>query len=83
VNTSERCVALVSNPDHHDLVQAPHVLLTMPSDPDGYAQELYDALRKADAEQADLILIESNGEKDPNWIAIRDRLMRAASDRPV
>jgi len=82
-NITERCVVLVSNPDHHDLVQPPHMLLAMPSNPDGYAQELYNALRKADAEQMDLILIESNGEEDPNWIAIRDRLMRAASDRPV
>ena len=82
-NITERCVALVSNPDHYDLVQPPHTRLVMPSDPNGYAQELYDALRKADAEQADLILIESNGEDDPNWIAIRDRLMRAASDRPI
>ncbi|MBG84652.1 MAG: threonylcarbamoyl-AMP synthase [Phycisphaerae bacterium] len=82
-NMTERCVVLVSNPDHHEMVQPPHTLLAMPSDPDGYAQDLYDALRKADSEQADLILIESNGEEDPNWIAIRDRLMRAASDRPV
>lgn len=83
VNTQSRCVVLMSNQEHHDLVQPPHILLKMPSEPDGYAQQLYDALRRADAEQADLILIESNGENDPNWIAIRDRLMRAASDRPV
>lgn len=83
VNITEKCVVLVSNTDHHDLVQAPHTLLTMPTDPDGYARRLYDALRRADAEQADLILIESYGEEDPNWIAIRDRLMRAASDRSV
>ncbi|MDG2094142.1 MAG: L-threonylcarbamoyladenylate synthase [Phycisphaerales bacterium] len=83
VNINQRCVVLISNSDHHDLVQPPHKLLKMPTDPDGYAHQLYDALRRADSEQADLILIESNGEEDPNWIAIRDRLMRAASDRPI
>lgn len=81
-NITERCVVLVSNPDHHELVQPPHSLMVMPMDPDGYAHQLYDALRRADSEQADLILIESNGEQDPNWMAIRDRLTRAASDRP-
>ena len=81
-NITERCVVMVSNPDHHELVQPPHSLMVMPMDPDGYAHQLYDALRRADSEQADLILIESNGEQDPNWMAIRDRLTRAASDRP-
>ena len=53
----------------------------MPDDPQGYAAEIYDAMRRADAERPDLILIEVQGEDDPNWEAIRDRLNRAASER--
>ncbi|MEE2906236.1 MAG: L-threonylcarbamoyladenylate synthase [Planctomycetota bacterium] len=76
-----RCVVVTSMPGRSALVQPPHELIIMPLDPAGYAMELYEALRRADAERADLILIESAGEDDPNWLAIRDRLMRAASDR--
>lgn len=74
----QRCVVITS---HDRAVDPPHVLISMPSDPSGYAVELYDALRRADMERADVLLIESTGEEDPNWIAIQDRLMRAAADR--
>lgn len=74
----QRCV-VISSSDRQ--IDPPHLLISMPADPSGYAVELYDALRRADAERVDLILIESAGEDDPNWIAIQDRLMRAATDR--
>ncbi|MCH2134687.1 MAG: threonylcarbamoyl-AMP synthase [Phycisphaerales bacterium] len=73
-----RCVVITSS---RRSVSPPHVLIEMPADPKGYAAELYAALRQADAERVDVVLVESAGEDDPNWIAIRDRLMRAASDR--
>tara|TARA_B100002051_G_scaffold266952_1_gene294773 strand:+ start:284 stop:1309 length:1026 start_codon:yes stop_codon:yes gene_type:complete len=76
-----RCVVITSISGRRELVQPPHELILMPLDPAGYAMELYEALRRADAERADLILIETTGEDDPNWLAIRDRLMRAASER--
>ena len=45
-----RCVVITSNDRQ---IAPPHVLIPMPSDPSGYAVELYDALRRADAERAD------------------------------
>ncbi|MDG2424131.1 MAG: L-threonylcarbamoyladenylate synthase [Phycisphaerales bacterium] len=78
---NQRCVVITSISGRSSLVQPPHELIVMPIDPVGYAVELYEALRRADAERADLILIEIAGENDPNWLAVRDRLMRAASDR--
>lgn len=43
---------------------------------ESYAHELYAALRKADESKADLILIEMPPD-EPQWLAVRDRLMRA------
>lgn len=54
--------------------------LALPSSPDQYARYLYAALRMLDQEGADRILIESPPET-PDWLAIRDRLQRAASAR--
>jgi L-threonylcarbamoyladenylate synthase len=73
-----RCVVLTTQP----LVPTNStVVIQLPADPAGYAAELYDAMRRADRERADLILLACGGEDDPNWLAIRDRLMRAAADR--
>ena len=47
-----------------------------PSDPDGYARELYANLRALDAAGADAILIETPPD-DPAWLAVSDRLARA------
>lgn len=47
--------------------------------PDGYAHDLYAALRTMDAVYADLILIESP-PSDYEWHGINDRLRRAAHD---
>lgn len=41
-----------------------------------YAQMLYARLRALDAQRADLILVESPPE-EPQWAAVRDRLLRA------
>lgn len=50
----------------------------LPSEAKGYARDLYAALRRADAFGADRILVEMPPEQ-PDWAAIRDRLMRAAT----
>ncbi len=52
--------------------------ITAPADPAGYAHDLYANLRTLDAAQADEILIEAP-PADPAWLAIRDRLTRAAA----
>ena len=49
----------------------------LPDDPEIVAKKLYDTLHQMDALQADILLI----EMPPNqaeWLAIRDRLMRAS-----
>ena len=42
-----------------------------------YAHELYGALRALDAQNVDVILVEAP-PKTPTWLAINDRLARAA-----
>ena len=54
------------------------VWLTLPDEPEGYAQALYAALRDLDASGAARILIETVPESPP-WTAVRDRLMRATA----
>jgi L-threonylcarbamoyladenylate synthase len=49
----------------------------LPSFPDGYAHDLYAALRAMDLAGADIILIEAPPETD-QWQGINDRLRRAA-----
>ncbi len=49
----------------------------LPATPEGYAHELYAALRSMDAVKADIILIESP-PTDAAWQGINDRLRRAA-----
>jgi L-threonylcarbamoyladenylate synthase len=51
----------------------------LPSTPDGYAHDLYAALRAADAFHADVILVEAP-PPDPAWQGVNDRLRRAAHD---
>jgi len=55
--------------------------LQMPTDPLAYAHDLYAALRFADAQGCSLILVEEipAGEE---WDAIRDRLQKAAAEKP-
>lgn len=56
--------------------------LALPTDPEGHARHLYAALRLLDAEGADAILIESPPDA-PEWLAIRDRVQRAAAVRDL
>jgi L-threonylcarbamoyladenylate synthase len=51
----------------------------MPLSPDGYAHDLYAALRTMDAAGADVILVESLPAED-KWQGVNDRLRRAAHD---
>ena len=51
----------------------------LPSEPAGYAYDLYAALRALDTAGADLILIEKP-PSSPGWEGINDRLRRAAHD---
>jgi L-threonylcarbamoyladenylate synthase len=51
--------------------------LNMPGDANGYAHDLYAALRKADAVGADIILVQAPPDL-PDWQGINDRLKRAA-----
>jgi L-threonylcarbamoyladenylate synthase len=50
--------------------------LQAPADPVAYAHDLYANLRRLDAANADVILIEAVPDTD-DWLAVRDRLMRA------
>jgi L-threonylcarbamoyladenylate synthase len=51
----------------------------MPTQPDGYAHDLYAALRAMDEVRADIILVETP-PPDPAWQGVNDRLRRAAHD---
>ena len=52
--------------------------ILMPRDPPSYAAMLYDALHDLDEAGLALILVEAVPEGD-EWLAIRDRLSRAAT----
>jgi L-threonylcarbamoyladenylate synthase len=56
----------------------PHRWLMLPAEPEGYARQLYAALRALDAAGLDLIVIETP-PPGPAWQAIHDRLRRAAA----
>jgi len=49
-----------------------------PADPNGFAHDLYAALRDLDRASVDLIIVEAVPDA-PQWAAIRDRLQRAAT----
>jgi L-threonylcarbamoyladenylate synthase len=55
-------------------------VVAMPDDPDGYAARLYAALHALDGEGLDRIIVARPPEGD-EWLAVRDRLRRAAADR--
>jgi len=57
--------------------------ITMPISPDNYGKELYASLRELDRIGVDLILIEKPPEDSEAWLAVHDRLTRAAhKDEP-
>ncbi len=58
-----------------------HYYLLSP-DPLTYAHDLYATLRAADAAQHDVLLIEAVPQQD-DWLAVRDRLTRAAQAHPL
>lgn len=60
-------------------VEPPHRVIEMPVDSEPYAAQLYDALRRADAFGASMILIEQPPRTTPMWQAVQDRLERAAA----
>lgn len=51
----------------------------MPSEPAGYAHDLYSALRDMDHTGADVIVVQQPGQGAP-WQGVNDRLKRAAHD---
>jgi L-threonylcarbamoyladenylate synthase len=53
----------------------------MPTDPSGYAAELYRVLREMDASGSGEIWIETPPD-EPAWAAVRDRLLRASRPAP-
>jgi L-threonylcarbamoyladenylate synthase len=62
---------------HFSELRAAHASLRMPSNPQGYAHDLYAALRAMDHAGADIILVETPPQ-DAAWLGVNDRLRRAA-----
>jgi L-threonylcarbamoyladenylate synthase len=62
---------------HFSELRATHGSVRMPSDPQGYAHDLYAALRSMDHVSADIILVETPPQ-DAAWLGVNDRLRRAA-----
>ncbi|MBS1156759.1 MAG: threonylcarbamoyl-AMP synthase [Proteobacteria bacterium] len=56
------------------------IRVAMPTNPAAYARELYATLRQLDTAGLDLLLLESP-PNTPEWLAVNDRLMRAAHVR--
>jgi L-threonylcarbamoyladenylate synthase len=54
-------------------------ILKLPATPEAYAHRLYAALREMDGVQGDIILVEAPPSDDA-WLAVNDRLRRAAHD---
>lgn len=61
-------------------VQAPHQLIEMPRDAEGYARALYGALREADDTDPSHIWIEAPPREPGLWLAIHERLARATAE---
>lgn len=71
---TEAAVVLCIRPEG---VPAPHRGIAMPCVAEGYAAELYEALRAADRAGAARIVIEAPSATGGLWLAINDRLRRA------
>lgn len=56
------------------------VSVVMPIDPHAYARDLYATLRDLDTQALDVLLLE-NPPNEAQWLAVNDRLMRAAHTR--
>ena len=70
-----RRVALI----HYGASASPAAQTQLPAQADGYAHQLYAALRGMDASGADIILVEAPPSEDA-WQGVNDRLRRAAHD---
>jgi L-threonylcarbamoyladenylate synthase len=62
---------------HYSELSSAHAEARLPATPEGYAHDLYAALRAMDGVGADLILVEIPPQ-DSTWLGINDRLRRAA-----
>ena len=72
----DRRVAVLSR---HAAAMSPNVVeFTAPDNPIDFAKAMYGALRRLDDAGADVLLVEAVPE-EPEWLAVRDRLTRAAS----
>lgn len=74
INQGRRVGAMVFTPLPLELTES-H---TMPATPEAYARALYATLHALDEQKCDLVLIERPPESS-DWMAIRDRLERAAA----
>ncbi len=68
---------LIGRHELDQFVMTKHVFIPCDTQPDVYAHELYAALRKADTEGVDVILVERPPQTS-EWAAVLDRLARAA-----
>jgi L-threonylcarbamoyladenylate synthase len=62
---------------HFSELPAAHAEVRLPADPEGFAHDLYAALRTMDGADADVILVEAPPQDDA-WLGVNDRLRRAA-----
>lgn len=73
-----RCVVVLARGPAPHAMPPGVAVLALSVQPEEYARELYDALRRADAAGADRLLVEAP-PADEAWLAIHDRLRRAAA----
>jgi L-threonylcarbamoyladenylate synthase len=78
LNNAGRSVGWLTFPPTHEPCPASVNLSIMPSDPVAYAHSLYAALRELDESGVDCIVVALPPDT-PEWLAVRDRLHRAAS----
>jgi L-threonylcarbamoyladenylate synthase len=55
--------------------------MILPAHPTDYARQIYAALRHADRQSPAVIWLEMPGD-EPQWVAVRDRLLRASRNPP-
>jgi L-threonylcarbamoyladenylate synthase len=82
----ERAQACLQNGENVLVLSIAHAVGTIPGlvladSPESYGHDLYAALRELDAHRADRLLVESP-PLQAEWIAVLDRLSRAAADTP-
>ena len=82
----ERAQDCLRNGENVLVLSIAHAVGTIPGlvladSPESYGHDLYAALRELDAHRADRLLVESP-PLQPDWIAVLDRLSRAAADTP-